>query len=113
MQWRNNTMQNGFLTTNKSKKPKHINRRFKERFGYDITKAEIRDIIQDIKQGKSEFMHSSTEWADQYRVTWYGKKLIAIYDHKANKLLTVYPDDDDNGGLMSWWDDIKKSIKHQ
>lgn len=67
----------------------HTKRRANERFNLNLTSQDTRLIRQLIRDGKSEFIRSTSLDRKLHRVTYQGETMIVVYSKRHNEIVTV------------------------
>lgn len=73
----------------------HPIKRAKERYGVDLTEADIAGMVAKIEAGKACFVRNEdrdrSSPVQQYVVTWEAKAYRVVYDTKAKIIYTFLP----------------------
>ena len=72
----------------------HAKRRAYERFDLELNRHQLRDLVQQIQNGKAEHIESQTNRVSIKRVTFEGKKYTVAYDKTRQTIITFLPEEE-------------------
>lgn len=83
------------LRSNSNKKKQnqrnHFLKRFKQRFGIDLTDEQVGQIRNQVRDGRVlECVRTSNAFA-KYRIVWQELDMWVVYDRLRKQLVTAYP----------------------
>lgn len=73
----------------------HFSKRCIDRIGYQLTQTTVEKIIQDIQEGKLEFVEKQSNRISKFKYEVLDKSFILVYDRQRKTLVTIlYPDEE-------------------
>jgi hypothetical protein len=70
---------------------RHTQKRFKERFGLDLSKEDVIKIGRIIRNGNSEFVKGLSNARRLHVVNYKGTDIAVVYGNKNKVPITVFP----------------------
>lgn len=70
---------------------KHAKRRIRERYGISVNRHQLRDIAEQIRQGRALFVERQSNRVTRWVVEYQGKKILVIYDSLRGNVVTALP----------------------
>lgn len=69
----------------------HAKRRLDERYGMEINRHQIRDLVAQIQSGKAEHVETQTNRLSIKTVCFNGVKIPVAYDKQRKTIVTFFP----------------------
>lgn len=79
--------------TKKRKQINHAKRRFRERFGLEVSEGDLYKMAKDIREKKAIFVHKDTNRVSIFLVKFRGNEYTVAYDRTRKIIITVLPKD--------------------
>lgn len=79
----------------------HAKSRFWERFDITLNKRDYRELCEQIKSGKAQFINRQSNRVTKWLVKYKNEQIIAVYDKIRHQIITFYPLDEDYRGDIS------------
>lgn len=69
----------------------HFKKRLRQRFGLEVTDAEVATLAWRIRENKPGVLFLALRRrASAWRVRWLGRTLVVFFDHATEQLVTAY-----------------------
>lgn len=79
------------LATHRFHQRRHFRQRARQRFGIELSDADLATIVWRIKQDKPGVVFLALQRrASAWRVKWRKKAMVVIYDHRTESVVTCY-----------------------
>ena len=79
--------------TKRSNQKKHAMRRFKERFGIELTSSQYKGAIRKIQSGKAKFIERQSVSVTVFKIIVCGIEVVAVYDKSRGRIVTFLTED--------------------
>lgn len=88
----------------------HATRRAKERYGIDLSDADLAAIEEQVRSNAARPIGVSRthEERTRYVVTWQDRIMLVIFDHRTDSLITFLPPDD-----LAFYDEAQTPTHHE
>lgn len=72
----------------------HFKKRLFERYGLNINREEMTDLVKQITDGKAYFVRKSTNRISIFIVTYQGKEITVAYDKGRKQVVSAIPSEE-------------------
>lgn len=69
----------------------HFATRMEQRYGFEITREDIDEIVQQIQSGQSQYLGRATQTRSYHKVNWRNQDFVILYSSRTKSPVTVYP----------------------
>lgn len=76
---------------------RHVRRKFRLRWGIDLTDELHRRLVQDIQNGVGRLVEKQSNRVSVWELSWEGEEMLVVYDRTRMMLVTVLPKGADIG----------------
>ena len=74
----------------------HAKRRAKERFGLELNRHQLRELVKQIQSGKAEHLETQSNRVSIKRVKFEGSFYTVAYDKNRQTIITFLPEEERN-----------------